>query len=125
MFDAHIRYYAYDNLEGDEFGVGYLGNKEWWIDIINRWNKNEGDKNVFTIEDWDELDVTHDFRGIQIAEVVPDGDDLIVTYSKNDVDDSVRINKKHEVSWEENNTGSTIIPRWISRLKTTIRESEK
>ena len=69
MFDAHILYYAYNNIDGDDFGVGYLNNKEQWVDRINSWNENDGNETRYTVEDWDELDCQLDFRGIELAEV--------------------------------------------------------
>lgn len=116
----NTQYYAYDNIEGDDFGVGYAGNKEDWIRRINQWNRNEKVNQVRTVDEWEELTIK-DFRGMQIAEVVSENGDRIVTWAKDNKESSVKINKKDEVSWLENNTRSTSVPRWMNRLKKTVK----
>lgn len=121
MFDAHIQYYAYNNLEGDDFGVGYLGNKEDWVRRVNAWGRNEGSKQNWTAEEWEDID-TEAFMGVQLAEVEPDQADLLVTWCEKSQDNVVRITKKHEVIWEENATKSPLVPRWVNRLQKMIKE---
>lgn len=122
MFDSHIRFFAYDNVEGDDFGVGYLGNKEWWVSIINRWNLNDGNELQYTPEEWEDLSID-DFRGLKIAEVVPDGDGYLVTWTDGTNDNVIEIDKNSKYNWVENNTQSTSVPRWVSRLKNMIKEA--
>lgn len=116
MFEAHIKYFSYNNTQGDEFAVGYLDNKEDWIERINRWQSNDGFETRFTAEQFDELE-QDDLRGLELAEVEPDEKGgHIVRWADGDKDFSLSINKKRETSWIENNTKNTTVPRWVSRL---------
>lgn len=124
MFEAHIKYYAYNNIEGDDFGVGRLGNKEFWVRQMNAWNESDGRKDRFLVENWDEFDVDQDMRGCQLAEVAPDDGDNLVTWSDKNKDNTVRISKKGEITWEENQSKLVTVPRWVNRLKTTLRSDE-
>ena len=125
MFDAHILYYAYNNIDGDDFGVGYLNNKEQWVDRVNSWNENDGNKTRYTIEDWDDLDCQLDFRGIELAEVEPNGDNYLVTWFDKDNENCLEIDPKGEIVWQNNSTKSLSIPRWVKRLKNTMKEHKK
>lgn len=132
MFDAHIQYYAYNNTKHDDFGVGYIGNKEFWVGIINRWNRNDNlaTKKV-TLEDWDELDCETDFRGCQLAEITPDEDGytVYVVYGEGAeaTDETYRISKDYKIIFDENlkdaNGKSPSVPRWVSKLKNQLRDA--
>jgi len=121
MFDANILYYAYDNLDGDDFGVGYLSNKEAWIERVNSWGRNNGTRSDFTIDDFEELDAT-DLQGVLLAEVEPIDSDHLVTWVVGEDEFSVQIDKKGDIIWKNNSTKTTSVPRWLSRLKRTLKE---
>lgn len=123
MFDAHILYYAYDNVQGDDFGVGYLGNKEFWVHVMNGWQRNDGIKHRYTIEEWDDLDCEYDFRGCILAEIVPDDGNYIVSWSDGSHDFSVIIDSKWNISWEDSINGGKRIPAWVNKLKSQIKYS--
>tara|TARA_B100001250_G_C19462466_1_gene640838 strand:+ start:88 stop:477 length:390 start_codon:yes stop_codon:yes gene_type:complete len=125
MFEAHIQYYAYNNIDDDDFGVGYLGNKQDWVERINRWNWNDGFDERFTVEDWDDLDCQHDFRGCELAEIEPDSDAMLVTWQKSNHSFVIKIEKNGDMKWLENPRSLTTFPRWINRMKTMLREAEK
>lgn len=134
MFDAHILYYAYNNTEGDEFGVGYLGNKEFWVHLINGWNRNDNNKHRVKVEDWDELEPLSDLRGCELAEVEPDDDGYLITWianpqspAPNMVEEQIRVNSDWSMEWVHGlksvETGKApSIPRWANRLKNQLRE---
>lgn len=123
MFDAHILYYSYNNAEGDDFCIGLFGNKQFWVDIMNRWNRNDGIKNKYTLEDWDDLDVKTDLRGCQLAEIEPDDKDILVRWVERGQENVMRITPKNVITWENNPQNKTSVPRWISRLKSVMREN--
>ena len=123
-FDAQIKYFSYTNEQGDDFAVGYLDNKEGWIERINRWQANDGFAHRFTTEDFEELE-SDDLRGAVLAVVEPVDAGWFVTW----VDDKeneqmVEISHKYEISWKINNNKSDAIPQWLKRLKNTIREQK-
>lgn len=125
MFDAHILFYAYNNLEDDDFGVGYLGNKQEWVERINRWNRNDNIDTEYTIEEWDELDCESDFRGCQLAEIEPDENGgYIVTY----VDKNDEIVLHFDKSWKivEDSLTQKVpsVPKWTARLKNTMKNKD-
>lgn len=124
MFDAHIEYFCYNNVEGDEFQVGHLGNKDNWVSLMNGWNRNDGRKQKYTIEDWDDLDQDEDLRGCQLAEVIADEKDYVVSWATEEGINVIRISHKNGIVWEENNTGADSVPRWVNRLKNTIRDAQ-
>lgn len=124
MFDAHIQYYAYNNKESDDFGVGYIGNKEEWIGRINRWNKNDKLATRVTAEDWDDLDCSTDLRGIQLAEVEPVDDSYKVSWDDGDNENSMIIDKNGAISWDNNPQNISSVPRWVTRLKNQLRDNE-
>lgn len=125
-FDAHIQYFAYNNLEGDDFAVGYLSTKEDWIERVNAWNRNDGAENRYSAEDWEELDQEQDLRGVCLAEVEPVDAGWFVTWVNDNGDENVvEITHKYEVSWKINPNKSDSIPQWLKRLKNTIREQKK
>lgn len=119
-FDAHIRYYAYNNTDGDEFGVGMLGSKEDWVGRINRWAQEDGNEGEFNVQDWEELDFQNDFRGVLLAEVEPIDKDYLVTWVAYEDEFAVRITQKGDFIWEQNPKKLTTIPRWLKRCKTTL-----
>lgn len=121
MFDANIMFYAYDNAEGDDFGVGYLGNKQWWTDIVNRWGKQDGKRHDFKLDDFHDIPADS-LRSCQLAEVVRDEQTFLVTWFIGQARNSVRMNHKGEFSWENNPTKNPSVPRWINRLKRAIKE---
>lgn len=121
MFDAHLQYFAYNNLDGDDFGVGYIGNKEDWIRRVNSWQANDGFDTRFTQEDFDDLDV-YDLRGILLAEVEPVDTGWFVTWATEKGDNVAEISKDYQISWKINNLKSDTIPHWLKRLKNTLRE---
>lgn len=123
MFDAHIQYYSYGNIEGDDYMIGLFGNKEFWIDLINRWKLQDGNKDKYTLEDWDELECATDFRGIQLAAIEPDGKDILVHWADGDDENTMRISDKNVITWENNPQNKTSTPRWITRLKNAMREN--
>ncbi len=123
MFDAHILYYSYDNIEGDEYCIGLFGNKQFWINLINRWEISDGKKIKHTIEEWDELDTRKEFRGCQLAELEPDGKDYLVRWVEQDKENEMRISPKTGITWENNPQNKTSVPRWITRLKTAMKEN--
>jgi hypothetical protein len=110
-------------MEGDDFCIGLFGNKEFWVDIMNRWNRNDGIKEKYTVEDWDELDVKKDLRGCELAELEPDGKDTLVRWIEKDEENVMRISPKTGITWEENPQEKTSVPRWITRLKTAMKEN--
>lgn len=123
MFDAHILYYSYGNVEGDDFCIGLFGNKAFWVDMMNRWNRNDGIKTVYAAEDWEELDCGTDLRGCQLAEIERDHEDILVSWADNGEENSMRISAKNAITWENNPQNKTSVPRWVSRLKATMREN--
>lgn len=122
MFDANIQLYAYNNTEGDDFGVGYLGNKEFWVGLVNRWNKEDGKKARYTAETFDSIDAD-DFRGCVLAEVEPDHEGYVVTWYSGDTEYIIDI-KGSEFVWEQNDSGSVSVPQWVRRLKNQLREQD-
>lgn len=122
-FDAHIKYFSYNNVEGDDFAVGYLSTKQEWIDRINQWQSNDGFATRFTVEDFEELEID-DLRGVMLAVVEPIGDDHLVSWFDNEDESSIIITAKNEFVWEQNQRNSTAIPQWLKRLKNTIREQK-
>lgn len=120
MFDAHIQYYAYDNTEEDDFGVGYLGNKEFWVHLINSWSRNANITKRWKVEQWDDIDQDF-FSGCILAEIEPDGKDYIVTWVDKTKDYVVRISG-NSLTWEPSSTKLASIPRWINRLKNQLKE---
>jgi len=123
MFVSHIQYYAYDNTEGDEFGVGYLGSKEYWIQLINHWNRNDGIKTRYTAEQWEDVLPDH-YRGCVLAEVEPSSEDYLVTWTNKGKDYVVRIGSNNKLTWDSNETKLPSIPRWINRLKNQLRDAQ-
>lgn len=123
-FDANYKYYAYDNYEGDDFGVGYLSTKAEWIDRINTWQANDGFDHRFTVEDFEELELD-DLRGILLADVEPIDKDYLVTWAVYDDEFSILITAKNEFIWQQNPKKSDAIPQWLKRLKNTVREQKK
>lgn len=121
MFETNILYYAYDNEDGDDFGVGYLDNKEAWVSRVNSWGRQDGARHDFTAESWDKVHQTN-LRGCELAKVTPDNDGYLVTWADGDSENSMRINKKSEVSWVTNPKKVASVPRWVTRLKSAIRE---
>lgn len=125
MFDAHLLYFAYNNIEGDEFGVGMIGNKEDWVRRINRWAVEDGNVGAFTVEDWDDLDFQNDFRGVELAEVEPVDVGWLVTWLNDRGDENVvEITHKFAISWKINPNKSDSIPQWLKRLKNTLRDGK-
>jgi hypothetical protein len=117
MFDTHIQYFCYNNTEGDEFGVGHLGNKEFWLHLINSWNRNDGRKERVHLDDWDELDYSYDLRGCVLAEVVPDDQEYTVFWLDDQENENmVRITHDNKLVWENEPDKSSSIPRWVNRL---------
>lgn len=124
MFDGHIQYYAYNNLEGDDFGVGYLGNKEFWVGMVNRWAKEDGKQIKYTNEMFDEIR-TEDFRGCLLAEVEYDNlGTYNVVWFDDDNENAIQINGKWEILWTNNPQSISSIPRWATRLKNILKEQE-
>ncbi len=120
MFDAHILYYSYGNIEGDDFCIGLFGNKDFWVGMVNRWNQNENIKAKHTVKDWDDLDL----RGCQLAKIEPDDKDILVRWSDRNEENAMRITNKNVITWENNPHNKTTTPRWISRLKSVMREND-
>lgn len=122
VFEAHILYYAYDNVDGDDFGVGYIGNLEDWVERVNRWGRQDGTRHDFTVESWDEV-TTDNLRGCLLAEAEPDGEDYIVS-----INEAVyRIKSDNTVENTpqlfDTKTGKPVpVPRWVTRLKNAIKE---
>ncbi len=125
MFDAHIQYYAYNNVDDDDFGVGYLGNKKDWVERINRWNRNDGRDETVVVEEWDDLDCKLDFRGIQLAEIEPNGDGVLVTWATKNRSYTISVAKNGDVAWVQNPNNAPSVPRWVNRMKTMLREAQK
>jgi hypothetical protein len=121
MFDANIQYYCYKNEADDDFGVGYLGNKEFWTDLINIWQRNDGNKHRYIVEEFEELSPIADMRGCLLAEIVPDGKDFVVSWVDEDNEFSLKIKHGNETVWENNPKENVSIPRWINRLKNQLR----
>ena len=121
MFEAHIMYYSYNNTQGDEFAVGYLNNKEDWIERINRWQSNDGFTTRFTAEQFEELEID-DLRGCELAEVEPnENGGHIVRWSDGKADYSLNLDKKGEVSFIGEDEKPTSVPRWIKRLAKALK----
>jgi len=123
MFDAHIQYYSYNNLQGDDFGVGYLGNKEFWVHLMNGWNRNDDRKDRYHVADWDEFDCELDLRGCILAEVEPEDQEYLVTWLDNLGEYAVRIKQDGKLVWENEPEKVSSIPRWVNRLKNQLREA--
>jgi len=121
MFDAHILYYSYGNIEGDDFCIGLFGNKAFWADIVNRWNRNDGIKSSYTVESFDELDCEGELRGCQLAEIERDDKDILVRWDDRGEENAMRITSKNVITWENNPQNKTSVPRWISRLKSVMQ----
>jgi len=114
-------YFAYDNLEGDEFGVGYLSTKTDWVDRTNSWGRQDGNRHDFTEKSWDSIYPTN-LRGCVLAKVESDNSAFLVTWKADNKENTVRISNKGEFSWENNSAKSSSIPRWMNRLKKAIKE---
>lgn len=123
MFEANILYYSYGNIEGDDFCIGLFGNKEFWADIVNRWNRNDSIKTKFTAENFDEFELKSDLRGCQLAAIEPDDKDILVHWDDRGEENVMRITPKNVITWENNPQNKTSVPRWISRLKSVMREN--
>lgn len=122
MFDAHIQYFCYNNLEGDDFEVGHLGNKESWVHLMNTWNRNDNIKTRYTVEEWDEL-TSDDLRGCVLAEVVPDDQDFVVTWYDELTESSAIIKRDGKIIRENSDLQTTSVPHWLSRLKKQLLEA--
>lgn len=122
-FDAHIRYYAYNNVDGDEFGVGMIGSKADWVERVNRWAQEDGKQGDFTVEDFEDLELS-DLRGIQLSEIEPIDKDFLATWVVGDDEFSVRITQKSEFLWQQNPKKLASVPRWLKRLKTTLSSNK-
>jgi hypothetical protein len=130
MSDTNIQYYCYNNKQGDDFGVGYIGNKEFWVGIINRWNKNErsfpGFKGKITSGNWEELKCNTDFRGCELAKIVPSEEGSVkykIYWNDGRAENSAVVAKDGTVSWENNPQNNPSVPRWISNLKKQLRSN--
>jgi hypothetical protein len=123
-FDNHILYYSYGNVQGDDFCIGLFGNKEFWSDIVNRWNRNDGIKTKFTAEDFEDFTCEDELRGCQLAELEPEDKDYLVRWFEKDEENVMRISPKTGITWEENPQEKTSVPRWITRLKTAMKEND-
>jgi hypothetical protein len=121
VFDTNILYYAYDNTDGDDFGVGYLDNKQTWVERVNTWGRQDGARHDFKLDDFHELDYGN-LRGCKLAEVVPDEQTFLVTWLVDKNENSIRIDHKGDFIWENNPSKSSSIPKWVHRLKRTIKE---
>jgi hypothetical protein len=123
-FDAHIQYFSYNNVQGDDFAVGYLDNKDGWVERINRWQANDGFDTRFTIQEWDELE-QDDFRGLELAEVEPDENGgFNVAWTDGKADYSLNIDSKSEISFIGENEKPASVPRWFKKLAKTIKNQQ-
>jgi hypothetical protein len=121
MFDSNILYYSYNNVEGDDFAVGYLGNKEYWVHLMNSWNRNDGRKDRYHPEDFDEFDTIFDLRGCVLAEIVPDHEDYVIFWANDTEEYEIRMDKDGKFSWESGDT-LPAVPRWVSSLKNRLKD---
>ena len=118
------QYYAYNNIDDDDFGVGWIGTKKDWVERVNRFNRNDGMSSSATVKGWDELDCKKDFRGIELAVVEPDGlGSYIVRWSDKKGDKTAIIDNSWKIAWASNKDQTATVPRWINRLKNTLKEN--
>ncbi len=121
---SNILYYSYGNVEGDDYCIGLFGDKQSWINRINGWKVQDGLKVKHTVEEWGELDLNTDFRGCQLAELGPDDKDYLVRWVEKDEENVMRISLKTGITWEENPQQKTSVPKWVSRLKSAMKDND-